>query len=124
MNQYWRFCRFLVCPFLFVMAHNVSAFSGTLNFSGADTAPQTPVTDGEANSTDINDVIIQIYSASFVGDVNNGNVWKYYSDFAGNGADELDDGITDDSGNGSGLIIIRTQGGKSFHFPVWVYLII
>ncbi|MFG0456833.1 putative Ig domain-containing protein [Shewanella mangrovisoli] len=91
------------------------AFSGTLNFSGTDTILGTPVTDGQAQSSDIPGVTIEIFSADS-GNSNNGAAWKYYSDLFTDGAGSQDEGIVDDSGNGSPIIVIRSQDGSEFSF--------
>ncbi|MEL4431905.1 beta strand repeat-containing protein, partial [Shewanella mangrovisoli] len=91
------------------------AFSGTLNFSGTDTTLGTPVTDGQAQSSDIPGVTIEIFSADS-GNSNNGAAWKYYSDLFTDGAGSQDEGIVDDSGNGSPIIVIRSQDGSEFSF--------
>ncbi|WP_277699894.1 Ig-like domain-containing protein [Pseudomonas sp. REST10] len=90
-------------------------FSGTLNFSGADTILGTPVTDGQAQSSDIPGVTIEIFSADS-GNSNNGAAWKYYSDLFTDGAGSQDEGIVDDSGNGSPIVVIRSQDGSEFSF--------
>ncbi|MDH0446777.1 putative Ig domain-containing protein [Shewanella sp. GD04112] len=91
------------------------AFSGTLNFSGTDTTLGTPVTDGQAQSSDIPGVTIEIFSANS-GNSNNGAAWKYYSDLFTDGTGSQDEGIADDSGNGSLIVVIRSQDGSEFSF--------
>ncbi|MFY1050278.1 Ig-like domain-containing protein [Ectopseudomonas khazarica] len=90
-------------------------FSGTLNFSGTDTILGTPVTDGQAQSSDIPGVTIEIFSANS-GNSNNGAAWKYYSDLFTDGTGSQDEGIVDDSGNGSPIVVIRSQDGSEFSF--------
>ncbi|WP_053094149.1 S-layer family protein [Cellvibrio sp. pealriver] len=108
--------RLLLVSLALATTQNAMAFSGTLNFSGSDTALGSTVNDGEANSTDIGGVVIEIYSAS-TGNTNNGHVWAYYSDVYANGATTTsDEGIADDSGVGAPTLIIRSQGGTDFSF--------
>ncbi|MBW0295974.1 hypothetical protein B4P00_06965 [Shewanella xiamenensis] len=87
-----------------------------MNFSGSDTTLGTTVNDGEANSTDIGGVVIEIYTANSGTNTNEGATWRYLPDFIGNGADDFDDGIADESGDGGPSIVIRTQGGEEFSF--------
>ncbi len=108
--------RLLLVSLVLATTQNAMAFSGTLNFSGSDTALGTTVNDGEANSTDIGGVVIEIYTANTGTNTNQGAVWRYLADFAANGADDFDDGIADDSGDGGPSIVIRTQGGEEFSF--------
>lgn len=108
--------RLLLVSLALVTTQNAMAFSGTLNFSGSDAALGTTVNDGEASSTDIGGVVIEIYSAS-TGNTNNGHIWAYYSDVYLDGATiTSDEGITDDSGFGAPTLIIRSQGGTDFSF--------
>ena len=86
-------------------------FAGTLNFSGPDTTIGTTVRDGDANSTDIPGVVIEIYSANS-GNTNSNSTWDYYSDLFGPNSD----GIVDSSGDGTPRIIIRSQNGADFSF--------
>lgn len=108
--------RLLLVSLALATTQNAMAFSGTLNFSGSDITLGTTVNDGEANSTDIGGVVIQIYTANSGTNTNEGATWRYLSDFIGNGADDFDDGIADDSGNGGPSIVIKTQGGEEFSF--------
>ena len=86
-------------------------FAGTLNFSGPDAVLGTTVTDGQANSTDIPGVVIEIYSANS-GNTNSNSTWDYYSDLFGPNSD----GIVDSSGDGTPIVIIRSQNGADFSF--------
>ncbi|MDP9938395.1 Ig-like domain-containing protein [Ectopseudomonas alcaliphila] len=86
-------------------------FAGTLNFSGPDATIGTTVRDGDANSTDIPGVVIEIYSANS-GNTNSNSTWDYYSDLFGPNSD----GIVDSSGDGTPTIIIRSQNGADFSF--------
>ncbi|MEE1979726.1 hypothetical protein [Shewanella xiamenensis] len=54
--------RLLLVSLALATTQNAMAFSGTLNFSGSDTTLGTTVNDGEANSTDIGGVVIEIYT--------------------------------------------------------------
>ncbi len=114
-SRYFKIWPFLFCA-VFALANNASAFTGTLNFSGPDASLGISVTDGEANSTDIAGVVIEIYSASAGGNTNNSAPWGYNDDLFGFGAGGDDEGILDESGNGSPVIVIRTQGGADFSF--------
>lgn len=86
-------------------------FAGTLNFSGPDTYLGMTVTDGQANSIDIPGVVIESYSADS-GNTNSNSPWEYYSTFFGPNSD----GIVDSSGDGTPIIIIRSQNGADFSF--------
>ncbi|WP_235522165.1 Ig-like domain-containing protein [Shewanella xiamenensis] len=108
--------RLLLVSLALATTQNAMAFSGTLNFSGSDTTLGTTVNDGEANSTDIGGVVIEIYTANSGTNTNEGATWRYLPDFIGNGADDFDDGIADESGDGGPSIVIRTQGGEEFSF--------
>ena len=108
--------RLILGTLLLAVAHNAMAFSGTLNFSGSDAVLGTTVNDGEANSTDIGGVVIEIYTANLGGNTNQNVSWEYLSDFAADGPGDVDDGIADASGDGGPSIIIRTQGGEDFSF--------
>ncbi|VEE14175.1 Pyrrolo-quinoline quinone [Ectopseudomonas mendocina] len=89
-------------------------FAGTLNFSGPDAVIGTTVTDGDANSTDIPGVVIEIYSANS-GNTNSNSPWEYYSDLFNNGTPDAE-GIVDASGDGTPIVIIRSQDGTDFSF--------
>nr|WP_285961086.1 Ig-like domain-containing protein [Pseudomonas tohonis] len=89
-------------------------FAGTLNFNGSNAALGTTVTDGQANSTDIPGVVIEIYSANS-GNTNSNSQWEYYSDLFGNGTPNAE-GIVDSSGDGTPIVIIRSQNGADFSF--------
>ncbi|SFO72227.1 Autotransporter-associated beta strand repeat-containing protein [Ectopseudomonas composti] len=89
-------------------------FAGTLNFSGPDAVLGTTVTDGQANSTDIPGVVIEIYSANS-GNTNSNSQWEYYSNLFGDGTPNAE-GIVDASGDGTPIIIIRSQNGADFSF--------
>ncbi len=89
-------------------------FAGTLNFSGPDAALGTTVTDGQANSTDIPGVVIEIYSANS-GNTNSNSPWEYYSDLFNDGTPNAE-GIVDASGDGTPIVIIRSQDGTDFSF--------
>ncbi|MFB2803333.1 Ig-like domain-containing protein [Shewanella seohaensis] len=91
------------------------AFSGTLNFSGTDTTLGTPVTDGQAQSSDIPGVTIEIFFANS-GNSNNGAAWSYFGDLFNDGAGSQDEGIADASGNGSPIVVISSQDGSEFSF--------
>jgi autotransporter-associated beta strand protein len=93
-------------------------FAGTLNFSGpADATIGTTVRDGDANSTVIPDITIEIYSANAGSNVNNGAVWNYYSDLFADGPTGPDEGIAgDNDGFGTPVIVIRSQDGTDFSF--------
>lgn len=92
-------------------------FAGTLNFSGPDATIGTTVRDGDANSTVIPDITIEIYSASAGSNVNNGAVWNYYSDLFDDGPTGPDEGIAGDhDGFGTPVIVIRSQDGTDFSF--------
>ncbi|MEL4277827.1 putative Ig domain-containing protein, partial [Shewanella xiamenensis] len=108
--------RLLLVSLALATTQNAMAFSGTLNFSGSDTTLGTTVNDGEANSTDIGGVVIEIYTANSGTNTNEGATWRYLPDFIGDGADDFDDGIADESGDGGPSIVIRTQGGEEFSF--------
>lgn len=108
--------RLLLGTLVLAATQNAMAFSGTLNFSGTDANLGTIVNDGEANSTNIGGVVIEIYTANSGGNTNEGASWQYLSDFGGDGADDFDDGIADASGDGGPSIVIRTQGGEDFSF--------
>ena len=88
-------------------------FSGTLNFSGGAASLGTSVLDGQANSTDIAGVTIEIFSANQNSNVNNGGLWEYAPDLFGNSYSD-DEGIGDS--NGSHVIVIRSVGGAEFSF--------
>jgi hypothetical protein len=87
-------------------------FSGTLNFSGGAASLGIRVLDGQANSTDIAGVTIEIYSANTGSNANNNGSW-YFGDnlLDGSGPDE---GILDI--NGSPVIVIRSDSGAEFSF--------
>ncbi|WP_192980420.1 Ig-like domain-containing protein [Pseudomonas sp. EggHat1] len=89
-------------------------FAGTLNFSGPDAVLGTTVTDGQANSTDIPGVVIEIYSANS-GNTNSNSTWDYYSDLFNDGTPNAE-GIVDASGDGTPIVIIRSQNGTDFSF--------
>ncbi|WP_160020173.1 Ig-like domain-containing protein [Pseudomonas sp. 8O] len=89
-------------------------FAGTLNFSGPDAVLGTTVTDGQANSTDIPGVVIEIYSANS-GNTNSNSQWEYYSNLFGDGTPNAE-GIVDASGDGTPIVIIRSQNGTDFSF--------
>lgn len=110
------FWRLLLGTLMLTVSSNTLAYSGTLNFSGSDTALGTVVNDGEANSADIGGVVIEIYTANLGSNTNQGASWEYLADFAANGVDDFDDGIADASGDGGPSIIIKTQGGEEFSF--------
>lgn len=92
-------------------------FAGTLNFSGPDATIGTTVRDGDANSTAIPAINIEIYSANAGSNVNNGAVWNYYSDQFADGPTGPDEGIAGDhDGFGTPVIVIRSQDGTDFSF--------
>lgn len=91
-------------------------FSGTLNFSGSDTAIGTTVRDGDANSTKFVGVFTEIYSSNAGSATNLGNPWAYFADLFNDGTGGSDDAIADNSGNASPAIVIRSQGGEEFSF--------
>lgn len=92
-------------------------FAGTISFSGAsDVSLGGTVTDGEANSTDIPGVVIEIYSAD-AGNANNGADWSYYADLSADGLGGIDQGIiSDHNGYGVPNYIIRSTNGSEFSF--------
>lgn len=108
--------RLLFGTLVLAATQNAMAFSGSLNFSGSNAALGSTVNDGEANSTDIGSVTIEIYSANLGGNTNEGASWDYLSDISSNGPGEVDDGIADATGDGGPSIVIRTQGGEDFSF--------
>lgn len=92
-------------------------FAGTLNFSGSANTPLgNSVTDGEANSSDIAGVTIEIYSANAGGNTNDGAAWGYYADLFNDGLTSADEGIIDESVDGSPSIVIRSQDQVGFSF--------
>ncbi|RVU35742.1 tandem-95 repeat protein [Rheinheimera riviphila] len=92
-------------------------FSGSVNFSGTvdGVVLGSTATDGEANSTDIPGVVIEIYAANLGTDTNTGENWEFWADIFSNGLDEIDDGVIADGGDAAS-IVVRTQGGEDFSF--------
>lgn len=83
-------------------------FAGTLSFSGSYGGNLgTSVTDGEANSTDITGVTIELYAADASGNNLNHN-WEFSNNYS------TGDGVT--TSQREDLLVLRSTGGENFSF--------